>query len=124
MPRHYFGEIVYARLRTADGRRKDRTVLILSGDAECDIGDDLLVICISSSLQEPQPWYHITVHDGHVLDPLSGLDRPCVAKCNIPDEIPQSAIRRHVGDLPRDVRDRIVETFDKIQADEDFDDWQ
>lgn len=124
MSRRYFGEIVYARLRTVDGSYKDRTVLILSSDAECAAGDDLLVICISSALQDPPPWYHITVHDSHDLHPISGLDRPSVAKCNIPDEIKQSTIRRHVGDLPRDVRDLIVDTYDKIQADEDFDDWQ
>lgn len=124
MPRHDFGEIVYARLRTVDGSYKDRTVIILSSDAECAAGDELLVVCISSSLQDPRPWYHIPVHDSGVVDPVRGLDRPCVAKCNIPDEIKQSTIRRHVGDLPRHVRDLIVETYDKIQADEGFDGWQ
>jgi hypothetical protein len=122
--RRYFGEIVYARLCTTDGNDKDRTVLILSSDDECGAGDDLLVLCISSSLQDPQPWYHVTVHDSHERHPVSGLDRPCVAKCNIPDEIAPSSVRRHVGVLPREVMDLIVETYDKIQADENFDDWQ
>ncbi len=124
MGRYYFGQIVYAYIDDSKGSTKSRPSLIISSDEECNSGSDLLVLAITKRMEEPCPPYHFKVHDRHVRDPLTGLDFPCVVKCNWVREIKPRRIERRVGNMPDELLQRIVEAFDRLQADADFDDWQ
>lgn len=118
-----FGQVVFAYLDDGRGRTKDRPAVIVSSDDECRDGTSLLVIAITKQIEEPCPPHHILVHDSHRHDPATGLDHPCVAKCNWVRDIPIRKIVRRSGDMPSDLLEHILEAFDRIQADPSFDDW-
>jgi mRNA-degrading endonuclease toxin of MazEF toxin-antitoxin module len=120
--RFRFGQIIEAYI--SDGRRtKERPVLIISRDEENDEGKDLLVIAITKNIEEPRPDYHVIVHRDWKRDPVTGLTAPCVAKCNWATDVKQDNVIRSLGRMPQDLLDAIVEAFERIQADGDFDDW-
>jgi mRNA-degrading endonuclease toxin of MazEF toxin-antitoxin module len=117
--RFRYGQIVEAYISDGTGKTKERPALIISGDE----GRDLLVIAITRSVEDPRPDHHVIVHSDHKRDPVTGLNAPCVAKCNWVREIKQDKVIRSVGTMPIDLLKTIVETFDKIQGDADFEDW-
>jgi RecB family endonuclease NucS len=81
------------------------------------------VIAITRSIEDPKPDHHIVVHRDWKRDPVTGLTAPCVAKCNWVREVNPDRVIRSLGKLPQDVLEVIVETFDRIQADDGFDEW-
>jgi mRNA-degrading endonuclease toxin of MazEF toxin-antitoxin module len=121
--RFRFGQIIEAYVSDGTGGTKERPALIISNDDDNDRGRDLLVIAITRSIEDPKPDYHVIVHQGWKRDPLTGLGAPCVAKCNWVREVKQDRVMRSLGRMPQDRLKVIVETYDKIQADPDFDDW-
>jgi hypothetical protein len=81
------------------------------------------VIAITKNIEDPRPNDHVIVHRDRKRDPVTGLDAPCVAKCNWVREVKQDRVIRSRGRMPQDLLEVIVETFDRIQADSTFDDW-
>jgi mRNA-degrading endonuclease toxin of MazEF toxin-antitoxin module len=121
--RFRFGQIVDAYISDGTGNTKDRPALIISSDDDNDEGQELLVIAITKSIEEPRPDHHIIVHRDRKRDPVTGLDAPCVAKCNWVREVKQERVIRTRGRMPGDLLKIIIETYDRIQAAPDFDDW-
>lgn len=122
--RFHFGQIVSAWASDGKGHTKERPVVIIDGDETCRSGDPLLVVFITKSIQRPLPYYHILLHDSHAKDPVTGLYYPCVAECNMPRELDQAKMRDHWGPLPDDLLTAIIEVYEKLCEDPDFDDWQ
>ncbi len=123
MGRFQFGQIVNAYISDGTGNTKDRPALIISNDDDNDQGRDLLVIAITKNIGDPRPDYHVIVNRDRKRDPVTGLDAPCVAKCNWVREVKQERVIRSRGRMPQDLLEVIVETFDRIQADPAFNDW-
>lgn len=123
MGRFRFGQIIEVFVTDGMGRTKERPALIISKDEENDQGQDLLVIAITKRIEEPCPPHHIIVHRDWKRDPATGLNAPCVAKCNWVREVKQSRVIRSLGHLPIDLLEVIIDTFDRIQADPAFNDW-
>jgi mRNA-degrading endonuclease toxin of MazEF toxin-antitoxin module len=121
--RFRFGQIVDAYIRDGTGKTKDRPALIISNDDDNDQVRDLLVIAITKNIGDPRPDYHVIVHRDWKRDPVTGLDAPCVAKCNWIREVKQDKVIRSRGRMPQALLEAIVEAFDRIQADPDFDTW-
>jgi mRNA-degrading endonuclease toxin of MazEF toxin-antitoxin module len=121
--RFRFGQIIEAYIQDGTGRTKERPAVIISGEEENDQGLDLLVVAITKNIEDPRPDHHIVVHRSWKRDPVTGLTAPCVAKCNWAREVEQDKVIRSLGRMPQDLLEAIVEAFDKIQADENFDDW-
>lgn len=124
MGRYYFGQIILAWINDGRGGTKDRPALIISSDEECESGDELLVIAITKAIENPSPPYHFVVHDSRTLDPTTGLDAPCAAKCNWVREVSQGRILKVLGTLPDALLEQIVHAFDRLYSDETFNDWQ
>lgn len=122
--RFHFGQITNALVSDGGGRAKERPVVIIDGDEACRLGDDLLVIPITKSIQRPIPYYHILVHDSHSRDPVTGLYYPCVAKCDWYRVLEQTRLRGNWGTMPGDLLSAIVDAYDQLLKDPDFDDWQ
>ena len=122
MGRFRFGQIIEAYISDGTGRTKERPALIISSDDDNDQGRDLLVIAITRSIEDP-PEYHVVVHRDWKLDSETGLTAPCVAKCNWVREVKQDKVIRSLGNMPSDRLNVIVDAFDEIQANPDFDDW-
>jgi mRNA-degrading endonuclease toxin of MazEF toxin-antitoxin module len=118
-----FGQIIEAYISDGTGRTKERPAVIISSDGDNDQGQDLLVIAITKRIEDPKPDHHVVVHREWKRDPVMGLTAPCVAKCNWVREVKQDKVLRSLGKMPLDLLKVIVEAFDKIQADSDFDDW-
>jgi hypothetical protein len=97
--------------------------LIISRNEENDQGQELQVIAITRSIENPCPHYHIKIHHSHKRDPITGLTAPCVAKCNWVRDVRQDKVIRTLGRMPDDLLEIIVDTFDRIQADPKFTDW-
>jgi mRNA-degrading endonuclease toxin of MazEF toxin-antitoxin module len=121
--RFRFGQIVEAFVSDGTGRTKERPALIISNDDQNDQGEDLLVIAITKKIEDPKPDHHVIVHRDRKRDPVTGLTAPCVAMCNWVREVKPDKVIRSLGRMPQDLLEVIVEAFDKIQADPDFDDW-
>lgn len=123
MGRFRFGQIIEAYISDGTGRTKERPALIISNDDDNDDGQELLVIAITRSIEDPKPDYHIVVHQDWKRDPVTGLSAPCVAKCHWVREVKQDKVIRSLGKMPQALLEAIVEAFDGIQADDKFDDW-
>ena len=82
MGRFRFGQIIEAYIQDGTGRTKERPALIVSSDDDNDRGLDLQVVAITKNIENPCPDYHIVVHGNWKRDPVTGLNAPCVAKCN------------------------------------------
>jgi len=122
--RYQFGQIVLAYLSDGKGRTKERPVVIISPDDECNLGEPLQVVAITKGIEDPCPPYHFVVHTSNFLDPRTGLNAPCVAKCNWVREIDQSRVVRFLGYLNDELMEKILETVNTLCDDEDFDNWQ
>jgi mRNA-degrading endonuclease toxin of MazEF toxin-antitoxin module len=121
--RFRFGQIIEAYIQDGTGRTKERPALIISKDEENDQGLDLLVIAITRNIEDPKPDIHVVVHRDWKRDPVTGLTAPCVVKCNWVRDVKQDNVIRSLGRMPEDLLKVIVETFDRIQADPEFDRW-
>lgn len=123
MGRFSFGQVVEAYVDDRDGRVKQRPSLIISDDEECDRGEFLWVIAISTKIEDPLPNHHVLVHDGNRRDPHTGLERPSVVKCNWARKIKQTRVVRSLGWMPDNLLSAILEVYDRIVDDPDFEEW-
>jgi mRNA-degrading endonuclease toxin of MazEF toxin-antitoxin module len=119
---YYFGQIIYADIDDGKGGIKNRPAVIISSDSECGSESEVLVIAITKRIEDPCPPYHYQVHEGYARDPYTGLDFPCVAKCNWARQVRLARITRRVGNMPDGLLQQIVETFDRLYNDESFED--
>jgi hypothetical protein len=58
--RFQFGQMIYAYVSDSAGRTKDRPAVIVPRNEENDTGEDLFVIAITGSIEEPCPAYHVS----------------------------------------------------------------
>jgi len=121
--RFQFGQIIEAYLQDGTGRTKERPALIVSSDEDNDQGLDLQVIAITKNIENPCPDYHIVVHGHWKRDPVTGLNAPCVAKCNWVRDVKQDRVIRSLGRMPAEKLKLIVDTFDRIYKDPNFHNW-
>jgi mRNA-degrading endonuclease toxin of MazEF toxin-antitoxin module len=121
--RFQFGQIIEAYINDGTGRTKERPALIISNDEDNDRGLDLMVIAITKNIADPKPDYHLIVHEDWKRSPVTGLTAPCVAKCNWVRDVKQDKVIRSLGKMPADLLRDIVEAFDKLYSDPDFNDW-
>jgi mRNA-degrading endonuclease toxin of MazEF toxin-antitoxin module len=121
--RFQFGQIIEAYISDRAGRVKERLALMISSDADNDQGLDLLVLAITKSIDHPCPAYHVLVHRDWTRDPATGLNAPCVVKCNWVRNARQDKVIRSLGYMSDNLLEVIVGEFDKIQADESFTNW-
>ena len=124
MGRVYHGLILEVFVHNGLGKTKERPVVVIERDEHIDRDSPFLTIPITDSYAYPLPYYHIQVHDSYVLDRNTGLYKPSVAKCNWPIEVEARRISRKIGDMPDRFLLAICDVYDRIQADEAFDDWQ
>jgi mRNA-degrading endonuclease toxin of MazEF toxin-antitoxin module len=121
--RFRFGQIVIASIPDGKGKTKDRPVVIIDNDVDAAT-TEILVICISTTMDRKAPYYHVQVHNSNRRDPVTGLSRRCWAKCNFAKEIPISRIKSSRGDMRDDLMEEIVKAFDQLMNDTKFADWQ
>jgi mRNA-degrading endonuclease toxin of MazEF toxin-antitoxin module len=121
--RFQFGQIISAYIADGRGQIKDRPAVVISEDEHNDAGEDLYVVAISKRKEDPCPPYHIPVHDSWIKDPKTGLDAPCVAKCNWIRKIDQSKILGSRGHLDDERLAEIVDEFLKLHNDPTFTKW-
>jgi mRNA-degrading endonuclease toxin of MazEF toxin-antitoxin module len=119
-----FGQVIFASLDDGRGTFKIRPAVIISDDAECADGGAIQVVCITKSFESPWPAYHHRVHDSYHRDPDTGLEFPCVAKCNWVREIMPSDVINRVGDLPDAMAAAILESVHRLLDDTTFVEWQ
>ena len=81
------------------------------------------MIAITKSIDQPSPDYHVIVHRDWWRSPVTGLTAPCVAKCNWVRDVKQDRVIRTLGRMPNDLLETIVEAFDALQADSEYDGW-
>ena len=124
MGRFFFGQIVLVWVSDGLGRTKERPAVIISTDEDCEAGLPLQVVAITTQFDDPIPSHHYLVHATGVLDPRTGLNAPCVAKCNWVREVRQDRVIKHLGVMPIELLEAIVETVNALCDDPDFGDWQ
>ena len=124
MGRYRFGQIVEAWVQDGLGNTALHPVVVIDNDEHCNSGEPILGIFVSSSPTEPCPYYHIQVHNSSIRDRNTGFYYPCWAKCNLPRELETRRIERTWGYLPDSLSNQIAEVYDRLFADDDFDDWQ
>ncbi len=124
MARFFAGQIVHALIHDGVSGRKVRPVVIIDRDVDDTFDSEILVISITKRQEEPCPDYHIKVHDSQKKDRTTGLNYPCWAKCNWPRLILFSDVRGRLGHLPQELLEKIADVYDRLCADDDFDDWQ
>ena len=124
MSLYYFGKIVIAHMDDGFGRSKDRTALIIDSDSNCSDGGEILVMAISSRHEIPVPNHHILVHDRNGRDSVTGLTRPCWAKCNWVRLVAMNRITGRLGDMPDDLLVRIYDKYCELDDDQAFSEWQ
>ncbi len=123
MGRYYSGLIVWAWVADGHGNTKRRPVVVIDPGDPRNADDDLLVVPITKSPDEPCPSYHVQVHSSNVKDPDTGLYYPCWAKCNWARDLHPSKIAEKLGDMPDDILILIADAYDVIFDDENFTDW-
>jgi mRNA-degrading endonuclease toxin of MazEF toxin-antitoxin module len=123
MGRYYFGQIVEALIHDGKHSTKARPVLILDQDPHLNSGEPILVVPISHTPNRVIPHYHIQVHSDYQQDEVTKLNCPCWAKCNWAMVIDPKRILRSWGYMPDAMLELIVEKYDEIANDPDFNDW-
>ena len=124
MGRFSYGQIVLAYISDGKGRTKGRPCVVISSDRANDLGEPLLNGRDHGGLPRTPPFVsHITTLETRTVSGLSGLNKPCVAKCNWPREIDQHKVVKSVGSLDIAIMDRIVAEFDRLYEDEAFAGW-
>jgi uncharacterized protein YifN (PemK superfamily) len=123
MGRYYFGQIVVAMIHDGSHSTKPRPVLILDDEPYLNSGESILVVPISHIRSHIIPHYHIQVHNSAQQDPVTKLDCPCWAKCNWATRIDPKRILGSWGYMPDAMLEPIVDKYDEIVNDPNFDDW-
>ena len=123
MGRFSFGQIVLAYFSDGKGRTKERPCVIISSNASNDSGDPLQVVAITGNFDQPPPSHHIQLPWTHDRSVATGLNKPCVAKCNWLREVDQHKVIKSVGYVPAELVDQIVNEFDRLYEDTSFTDW-
>lgn len=121
MARFRFGQIVLASVSDGKGRTKERPCVIISTDESIATGDDLLVVAITTSQDNPIPAYHVPLPWAPRGHPATGLDKPNVAKVNWIREVPQSRVIRSLGDVPEDELEEIIRQFEFLERHPELD---
>lgn len=123
MGRFSFGQIVLVYFSDGRGRTKERPCVVISSNNSNDSGEPLQVVAITGIFDDPPPSHHVLLPWKPDGSGPTGLNKPCVAKCNWLREVDQHKVIKSVGYLPTDLVDRIVTEFDRIYEDESFTDW-
>ena len=123
MGQFHMGDVVYAEIADPHGRLKLRPCVIVSADDDNDAGLSLLLVAITGCENRTIPSYHIFVHNKYGLDPLSGLIKPCYAKCNWYRNVDQSRVQSPIGEICDAHLTEILIQLNRILDDPDFGDW-
>jgi mRNA-degrading endonuclease toxin of MazEF toxin-antitoxin module len=121
--RFSFGQIILAYFSDGKGRTKERPCVIISSNTSNDSGEPLQVVAITGVFDEPPPSHHVPLPWTRDGSGPTGLNKPCVAKCNWLREVDQHKVIKSVGYLPAEMVDRIVVEFDRLYEDESFTEW-
>jgi mRNA-degrading endonuclease toxin of MazEF toxin-antitoxin module len=123
MGRYYFGQIVEAMIDNGQGETKPRPAVIIDSDDTCNNGEPIMVVAISKRPRIPCPYFHIEVHTSYTVDPTTGLNFPCWAKCDWVRFLEPRRIIRSRGHMPDNLLELIVDAYDELER-TGFDDWQ
>ena len=123
MGRFRFGQVIEAYISDGTGRTKERPAVVISNDDDNDQGQDLLVIAITRRIEDLETGPSRRRPSGLETRSGDGPHGSLRAKCHWVREVKQDKVIRSLGMMPPDLLKVIVEAFDKIQADPDFDDW-
>ncbi len=123
MVRYYVGQIVDALIKL-EGVTKPRPVVIVDNDERLQQDSEFQVVIISTTPSKPIPYYHLKVDNTKTKDAQTGLTTPCWAKCNIVRTVRVSGIGRTIGYMPDDLLQEILDVYDRIYDDPNFDDLQ
>jgi mRNA-degrading endonuclease toxin of MazEF toxin-antitoxin module len=122
--RFNFGQIVLAYFNDGAGRTKDRPGVIISRDVDNDAGLPLIVVAVTKRIDDPCPSYHVRLPHGMPRQGIkTGLTAPCVAKCNWVREVDQHRVIKVLGHAPATELGTIVDEYDALEADTEFDGW-
>jgi hypothetical protein len=125
MGRYYFGQIVEAWVPDGNGSTALHPVVLIDNDEQCNSGDSILGIFVSSSPTDPCPYYHIQLHDDDTKDKTTGFYCRCWAKCNMPRIVEPRRIERTWGNMPDGLLKLVVDMSDTLEdLGDDFPDWQ
>lgn len=105
------------------GRTKERPCVVISSNGSNDAGEPLQVVAITGVFDEPPPSHHVPMPWTPDGSGPSGLNRPCVAKCNWLREVDQGKVIGGVGYLSPELIGRIVTEFDRLYEDKAFVGW-
>jgi mRNA-degrading endonuclease toxin of MazEF toxin-antitoxin module len=109
----------------AKGGQKERPVVIISPDSECEQGAlPLQVVALSTSIGNLCPDYQFMVHTYTRRDPKTGLNAPCAVKCNMCREIEQEKVIRTLGKMPDALVAQVVDIINALLDDTGFHNWQ
>jgi len=97
--------------------------MILTRDSDLKAGEPIQVVAITTSIQEALLPYWVPVPYQWPTHPETGLCNPSVAKCNWIREIPERRIIKSLGDMPDDEFEKILDWFDRLESNANFDDW-
>jgi mRNA-degrading endonuclease toxin of MazEF toxin-antitoxin module len=121
--RFSFGQIVLAYVSDGKGRTKERPCVVISPNRANDAGEPLQVVAITGIFNDPPPSHHVPLPWTPDGSGRTGLNKPCVAKCNWLREVNQDRVIKSVGYLPVEHVEWIVTEFDRLYEDESFTDW-
>ena len=112
MPAFSPGEVVIAWIPDPDGRPvgHPHTAMVLRAD-----GTTAMLVAISSKFSNPPPSHWIRMEWHRARHPVTGLDRPCVAKCDWVVRFPENKIVKTIGVIPTKTFAAIVEEV-KVQV--------
>ena len=115
---YHRGDIVYARVADPGGLRidHDHPVIIWTATEKIPTAAKIHVVVVSSQITTPHPRGHIPMPwrvGGH---PITGLSKPCVAKCNWTPALTAADLHRHIGVTPTAIMEQIyVELIARLQ---------
>ena len=119
MGRFYVGQVVEAYVPNGQGQTKLRPVLIIStGDPRIP-DDDLRILAVTGSIENPCPRYHVRVEPSDVR----GLTKPSVIKCNWTIALSPHRVNRSLGTLPDELLDLVFAEYHELLDDFEFRGW-
>jgi mRNA-degrading endonuclease toxin of MazEF toxin-antitoxin module len=112
-----YGRIVLVPIAAGHGNTKRHPAVIVSPNDEIRSGADLLVVAVSTQIEEPRPSYHVPLPWQRPRHPRTGLNKPNVAKCNWFAKVDPGAVIKILGFVPSPELARIEEELRKLRAD-------